>query len=50
MIEHDPKRRKEYWTARAYFSITNNTTGEFLAEFAMRHRDAVFGRTAEHGE
>lgn len=45
MIEHDAKRRKDYWTARAYFSITNNTAGEFLAELAMRHRDAVLGRT-----
>jgi aspartate/methionine/tyrosine aminotransferase len=45
MIEHDPKRRKDYWTARAYFSITNNTAGEFLAELAMRHRDVVLGRT-----
>jgi len=45
MIEHDPKRRKDYWTARAYFSVTNNTAGEFLAELAMRHRDAVLGRT-----
>jgi aspartate/methionine/tyrosine aminotransferase len=45
MIEHDAKRRKEYWTARCYFSITNSSTGEFLAELAMRHRDAVLGRT-----
>jgi len=45
MIEHDPNRRKEYWTARAYFSITNNTVGDFLAEFVMRHSDAVLGRT-----
>src|ERR1700689_4886282 len=45
MIERDPKRRKEYWTARSYFSITNNTAGEFLAELAMRHRDVVLGRT-----
>jgi aspartate/methionine/tyrosine aminotransferase len=45
MIEHDAKRRKEYWTARAYFSITNNSAGEFLAELAMRHRDVVLGRT-----
>src|SRR6202041_2948904 len=29
MIEHDPKRRRDYWTARAYFSITNNSAGEF---------------------
>ena len=45
MIEHDAKRRKDYWTARSYFSITNNSAGEFLAELAMRHRDAVLGRT-----
>lgn len=45
MIEHDPKRRKQYWTARSYFSITNNSAGEFLAELAMRHRDIVLGRT-----
>src|ERR1700678_1086874 len=45
MIEHDPKRRRDYWTARAYFSITNNSAGEFLAELAMRHRDVVLGRT-----
>jgi len=45
MIEHDPKRRKDYWTARSYFSITNNSAGEFLAELAMRHRDTVLERT-----
>jgi aspartate/methionine/tyrosine aminotransferase len=45
MIEHDPKRRKDYWNARAYFSITNNTPGEFLAELVMRRRDIVLGRT-----
>jgi aspartate/methionine/tyrosine aminotransferase len=45
MIEHDPKRREQYWNARAYFSGTNNTAGEMLAEIAMRHRDVVLGRT-----
>ena len=45
MIEHDPKRRERYWNARAYFSISNNTAGEMLAEIAMRHRDTVLGRT-----
>jgi aspartate/methionine/tyrosine aminotransferase len=45
MVEHDPERRKRYWNARAYFSITNNTAGEMLAEFAMCHRDAVLGKT-----
>jgi aspartate/methionine/tyrosine aminotransferase len=45
MIEHDAKRRKDYWTARSYFSVTSNSAGELLAELAMRHRDVVLGRT-----
>lgn len=45
MIEHDPKRRQQYWNTRAYFSISNNTAGEILAEIAMRHRETVLGRT-----
>ncbi len=47
MIEHDAKRREQYWNARAYFSISNNTAGEMLAEIAMRHRDVVLGKTQE---
>jgi aspartate/methionine/tyrosine aminotransferase len=47
MIEHDRKRRERYWNARAYFSISNNTAGEMLAEIAMRHRDTVLGKTQE---
>jgi aspartate/methionine/tyrosine aminotransferase len=47
MIEHDAKRRQQYWTARAYFSICNTTTGEILAETAIRRRDAVVGRAQE---
>ena len=47
MIEHDPKRREHYWNARAYFSISNNTAGEMLAEIAMRHRDTILGKTQE---
>jgi aspartate/methionine/tyrosine aminotransferase len=47
MIEHDPKRRQQYWNARAYFSISNNTAGEILAEIAMRNRDIVLGKTQE---
>jgi len=47
MIEHDPKRREEYWNARTYFSISNNTAGEILAEIAMRNRDIVLGKTQE---
>ena len=47
MIEHDARRRQQYWTARAYFSISNTTTGEMLSEIAIRKRDAVLGRTQE---
>lgn len=47
MIEHDSKRRERYWNARTYFSISNNTAGEMLAEIAMRHRGTVLGKTQE---
>jgi aspartate/methionine/tyrosine aminotransferase len=47
MIEHDAKRRQQYWTARAYFSICNNTAGEILSEIAIRKRDVVLGKTQE---
>jgi aspartate/methionine/tyrosine aminotransferase len=48
MIEHDPKRRGRYWNARAFFSVSNNTAGERLAEIAMRKRDIVLGKTQEN--
>jgi len=47
MIEHDAKRRQQYWNARAYFSICNTTTGEILAEVAIRKRDVVLGKSQE---
>jgi len=47
MIEHDAQRRRQYWTARAYFSICNTTTGEILSEIAIRKRDVVLGKTQE---
>ena len=47
IIENDAQRRKQYWTARAYFTITNSTTGEILSEIAIRKRDVVLGRTQE---
>ena len=47
MIEHDAKRREQYWTARTYFSICNTTTGEILSEIAIRKRDVVLGKTQE---
>ena len=47
IIEHDAQRRQQYWTARAYFTITNSTTAEILSEIAIRKRDVVLGRTQE---
>src|SRR6516164_396700 len=47
MIEHDARRRQQYWTARAYFSICNSTTGEILSEIAIRKRDVVLGKTQD---
>jgi len=47
MIEHNRARRQQYWTARAYFSICNTTTGEILSEIAIRNRDVVLGKTRE---
>lgn len=47
MIEHDARRREQYWNARAYFSVSNTTTGEMLSEIAIRNRDVVLGRTRE---
>lgn len=47
MIEHDEKRRQQYWTARSYFSITNNSPGEIIAEVAARHHKTVLGRSQQ---
>ena len=47
MIEHDAKRRQQYWTARAYFSICNTSSGEILSEIAIRNREVVLGKTQE---
>jgi len=47
MIEHDRKRRERYWNARAYFSISNNSAGEILAEIAVRKRDVILRKTQE---
>src|SRR5215467_9812172 len=47
IIEHDVQRRQQYWNARAYFSVSNTTTGEILSEIAIRKRDTVLGRTRE---
>ena len=47
MIEHDDRRRQQYWTARAYFSVSNTTTGEILSEIAIRKRNVVLGKTQQ---
>ena len=47
MIEHDAQRRQQYWTARAYFSISNTTSGEILSEIAIRQREVVLGKAQE---
>src|SRR5512138_1168866 len=47
IIEHDEKRRQQYWTARAYFSICNSSTGEILSEIAIRKRDVVLCKTQQ---
>jgi aspartate/methionine/tyrosine aminotransferase len=47
IIDRNAKRRQHYWTARAYFTVTNSTTGEILSEIAIRNRDAVLGRTQD---
>jgi aspartate/methionine/tyrosine aminotransferase len=47
MIERDVRRREQYWTARAYFSICNSTPGEILAEIAIRNHAVVLKRTQD---
>jgi aspartate/methionine/tyrosine aminotransferase len=47
MIEHNAQRRQQYWTARAYFSVSNTTTGEILSEIAIRKRDVVLGKAQQ---
>jgi aspartate/methionine/tyrosine aminotransferase len=47
MIEPDARRREQYWTARAYFSVCNNNAGEILAEVAIRHRALVLKKTQD---
>jgi aspartate/methionine/tyrosine aminotransferase len=47
MIEHNARRRQQYWTARAYFSVCNNTSGEILAEIAIRNHPLVLKKTQD---
>jgi aspartate/methionine/tyrosine aminotransferase len=50
ILARDPKRREDYWNARAHFSISNNFPGELLAEVAVRNRERIFGRAREVAE
>ncbi len=47
MIEHDPVRQKQYWNARAYFSICNTNAGEILTEIAIRKRNVILGKAQQ---
>ncbi|HWX53763.1 MAG TPA: aminotransferase class I/II-fold pyridoxal phosphate-dependent enzyme [Verrucomicrobiae bacterium] len=47
MIEHNPRRREQYWTARAYFTVSNASATEILATIAMRNHDVVLKRTRQ---
>jgi aspartate/methionine/tyrosine aminotransferase len=46
ILERDPRKRDQYWNARAHFSISTNFPGELLAEVAVRNRARIFERTA----
>lgn len=47
IIEHDAKRREQYWHGRAYFTISNTTAGQMLAEIAVRNREIVLKRSQD---
>ena len=47
IIERDARRLQQYWTARAYFTTSNSTSGEILSEIAIRRREVVLGKTQE---
>jgi aspartate/methionine/tyrosine aminotransferase len=44
MVEPDAGRRRQYLNARGYFTASNTALGERLAEFALRHRAAIYAR------
>jgi aspartate/methionine/tyrosine aminotransferase len=47
IIEPDRGRRRQYWNARAYFTITNAPLMEVLGTIAMRNRTTILTRTQE---
>ncbi|HVR45215.1 MAG TPA: aminotransferase class I/II-fold pyridoxal phosphate-dependent enzyme [Candidatus Binatia bacterium] len=47
IVERDARRREAYKNARSYFSVSNSSAGEILAEVAVRAREKVWGKTQE---
>lgn len=45
IVERDSRRLEAYKNARSYFSISNGSAGEILAEIAVRARQKVWQRT-----
>ena len=41
-VERDKARRERYWHTRAYFTISNSSVSEALAETAVRNRERLF--------
>ena len=43
-VERDKERRERYWHTRAYFTISNSSVSETLAETAVRNRERLFAQ------
>jgi aspartate/methionine/tyrosine aminotransferase len=44
IVEPDPARRRQYLTARSYFTVSNTVLGERLAALALRHHETIYVR------
>lgn len=47
IVERDRRRLEAYRNARCYFSVSNNSAGEILAEIAVRARRTVWRKSQE---
>ncbi|HEY6325439.1 MAG TPA: aminotransferase class I/II-fold pyridoxal phosphate-dependent enzyme [Candidatus Cybelea sp.] len=47
IVERDARRREAYKNARCYFTVSNCSAGEILAEVAVRAREKVWRKTQE---
>jgi aspartate/methionine/tyrosine aminotransferase len=47
IVEPDQQRREKFLNARSFFTISNNSAGEFLATIAMRNRETILKRTRQ---